>query len=332
MASNDPYADDFQPWSEEFQGPQAPKQNGKPSWYDDNQVQSYYQQYLGRQAGPDELPLHYGAGSLEGVRQSIVNSPEAAAFKSAQVKAPTPTPTPQSYPTINISPYSNPNTDKMMEMLMQQMQADSAAAAADRAQRNQWQAQTRQNIQSQLDEARKPVDMNDPYLASQAQVIDAGNQRTMNQSREALAARAAAGTGGATGAQDAAVENILESLGRSRTQANTGLMAGEYNRRKNEVDHLLDTEAGVMSGDQQAESSQLSRDLSGLLSGLQIQNQQGQQGNNLALQQLLGTGDLDLRRLGLSNQNSQFYDNLTYNMGHDSAMLDYLYNQLAGAA
>lgn len=244
----------------------------------------------------------------------------------------------------------NSQLDQLINQLMANNSQSMTWAAEDRAKQKDYSDKVRGHITTALNDAKAPVSETDPLIAKQAQVADFGNQRTLQQSREAMAARSAAGGGFTSGAEDAALQSGTENLGISRNSLVSRLMADEVDKRRANAQHLIDTESGVMTGD---ETIAANRDLAAqgnLVSTLRNRADDLTANKGLDIQKLLGEGSLSNQLLGIqnqftlgnrgldltgrsiSNQNRQFYDTLGYTGAHDAATLNYLYAQLAGAA
>jgi hypothetical protein len=82
--------------------PYAPEPDASAPVSLDEQIRQLYQELLGRPPSPEEIATHRGnPGGLEGVRQTILTSPEYGARGTAGVqKAPSPTPTLTPAPTV----------------------------------------------------------------------------------------------------------------------------------------------------------------------------------------------------------------------------------------
>lgn len=178
-------------------------------------------------------------------------------------------------------------------------QPTSQAAPAQPTAQPQAQSPIQDAFQSSLtslfQRAQAPVSLSDPNLQPRADVFAATRQRAAERERAALAERSAAtGTLG-SGGFDAGVGQILARQGLDEANFNANLVGSETDARRQE-----------------------------LLEALRI----AAQSRGLDLQQMLGTGDLDLRRLGINQQgqlgrgdlslryllgqmgNQQFYDQL----------------------
>lgn len=294
----------------------APRQSNSmkpvPPWWDQAQVDKWYTDELGRPAtNPDEFyqgnPTgghygmeHQGLGSMADVYGMVHGSEEAKAYRGRQMAPPAAAAaTPQ-------SDYSggggSGQLDSMIQSLMGQFQTQMGWAGEDRAARQEWANFLKTSIQKQMADSQKPVDPHDPLMARQLQAADANNQRTLNQSRESMAARAAAGGGPTQGAQDAAVQSGTENLGVQLNGMMLKLWADEVDKRREQLTASISQGAGILNTEEATAAAQQAAQLEALSSSL---------------------------RAKLANQ--QHYDDMSYTASHDNAVLNYLYTQLAGA-
>lgn len=150
-----------------------------------------------------------------------------------------------------------------------------------------------------LARGEKPVDMKDPNIAGAAAAHRAATTRGARRSRGALAERAAAtglNSGGAgSGAFDTGIQSEEESAALSNANFDSGLVLDEIKQRRGDVIAAL----GFAQGE---ERIQLQRELAML-------NDQ-------------------LQRAQLAQQDKQYYDRLTYDMGRDAHSQDDLLARL----
>lgn len=285
-----------------------------PAWWNQQQVNQWYVDELGRPAvNPDTTYAgqetggnygmeHAGAGSLADVYGTIHNSPEAAAYRESKNKPPPTTAAPEPQ-----SPYSggggSGQLDDLISQLMNQFSQSNSWLAEDRAQRKQWADYLKGQLTSQMQKASEPVDPStDPLMKRQLQAADFNNQRTLQQSRETMAARSAAEGGPTTGAQDAAVQSGTENLGIALNDRMLKMWADEVDKRRQILQDSITQGVGILGPEQAAETQQQIAQLSTLSTSLRAKM-----------------------------QNQQFYDEMGYTASHDNAILNYLYTQLAGA-
>lgn len=184
------------------------------------------------------------------------------------------------------------------------------------------------------------VDQNSPAYRGQVDAFNRNSQRAAERRRASEAQRAYAGGTLSSGGFDARVGQIAEDQGRDEADFEAGLQASELAAARDRQGRAQALGAGLLSQEQQQglqarlanQGSQLqtnalntTRDLGQRSLGLQDKfgtNADILRRNALMLQQQLGLGDLDLRRLGLTNQNSQFYDSLGQQLGLSTAAMN----------
>jgi hypothetical protein len=134
---------------------------------------------------------------------------------------------------------------------------------------------------------------NDPNIAAATAAYRGEVERQGRRSRNAMAERAAAEGlnygGSGSGAFDSSIQSELES---------EGMKVGQF--RANET------------------LQEIAAKRQDVINALQLA--QGQE--KLGLEQYLAQLNDQLQRAQMAQQNSQYYDNLTYNMGRDAAGLD----------
>lgn len=286
------------------------------------------------------------SGAIAAEESQSLGQPSNAAITTAGYTAPgayqpttttptttTPAPTTPSNPydiNFNFPTPNNSDLGSYLNSLIGMQQQEFAYEQEQQAQRDQYAAQVRQQIDTELNKAEQPVTPQDPVIAESTNAADYNNQRALQQDTERMAARGAAGYGPTSGASAAALQSGEENLGIARTNTEVGLMQQEVQARRAEVQNLLDTEAGVMTADEQASLQQELGNLNATDQMLTLQTQTGTGLRSQDIQTLLGLGGLSNQFTGLTNQNAQFYDQLGLTAGNDAAMYNYLYNQLAG--
>jgi hypothetical protein len=139
-----------------------------------------------------------------------------------------------------------------------------------------------------LGRGEAPVDANDPNIAGPTAAFRAQADTATRRARNALAERDAflgLNSGGSgSGSFDSAIQSQMEQEGRDVGSYQGNLMVQEIQARRQDVVQAL-------------------------------QFAQGEQ--KLQLESELAQMDDQLKRLGLSQQNNQFYDQFAYNMGKD---------------
>lgn len=232
--------------------------------------------------------------------------------------------------SVASNPGPNADLTRLINQLLGNSQKTMAWAEEDRLKSREFGEKVRANIMEELAKAKEPVDPNDPIIAAQAQVADFANQRTLQQLREAGAARGAATGGPTSGAADAAVQSGVENVGIANAQNRSRLLASEVDKRRASAQHLIDTQAGVLSGDEAVAAQRDLGNLGATVTSLRNRADEMSVNRDIDLRQMLGLGSLANQRYGLETGNRQFYDQLGYTSSHDAALLDYLYAQLAG--
>lgn len=180
-----------------------------------------------------------------------------------------------------------------------------------------------------------PVSATDPIIKAQSDAYEGQTNRALDNFRQMAAERAHA-EGTSSGAFDSQLGNAQMAAGRSVGDFTSSLMGTELNNRRQALSDMLGKGFGLLSeqdqNDLQSRISTIDSALSAI--GLSNTNQVANrgldlQGRGLDLQKLLGLTGLDVQKtLGLGqlqlgnktadNQNTQFYDTLTNNMGQYS--------------
>jgi hypothetical protein len=163
----------------------------------------------------------------------------------------------------------------------------------------------------QRDLGRPTVDPNDPVIAAQTAAFRRASQRGAERERASAAQRANANGTLGSGGFDARADQIVEDQGYRDADFESSLLASELSGARDRTARAQQLGAGLLSQERQL--------------GLQDKlgtNDSLIRRNALMLQQQLGLGDLDLRRLGLNNQNQQFYDSLGQQLGLSEAQLN----------
>lgn len=136
-----------------------------------------------------------------------------------------------------------------------------------------------------------PFDANDPMIQDRVNNFRNEQARATQAARSAMAEKANF-MGAGEGYQDAAIQSGIEDAGLRTASYQGEITAQEYERRRSELDRLL--QMAISSSDSQA-----AREL-----------------------------QAEISRLDREQQNSQFYDTMGYNINRDQNNLDYLMTQL----
>lgn len=196
----------------------------------------------------------------------------------------------------------------------------------------------RQGLISRLlakaDEYGQPVSADDPTIKAQTDAYHGTIARQLSDFRTRAAARAHA-EGVSTGAFDAQVGNAEMGAGRAEAGYTSTLMGTELQSRRAALSNMLSQAGSQLSAEDAAQIQSKIAAIDGMLgqqnadtSSRSVDNtfSLGQSGQGI--QKLLGLGSLNLQKLGLTNQNSQFYDKLGTDNAFSEAQLDYLYKTL----
>ena len=138
-----------------------------------------------------------------------------------------------------------------------------------------------------------PVSANDPDVRPAIDAYRTASQRGLAQERNAIAERMNQQGLANSGAMDTATQNAMENAGTQQAQFAGNLVAQQALARRNQIADMLRVGAGVMSADDQR-----------------------------ALQLQLAQLDAGLRQQTITNQNSQFYDQLGTNVGMFNANMN----------
>lgn len=207
----------------------------------------------------------------------------------------TPTPTP-SAPTPASTDYSQLNT--LLASLLQGQQGQQSANA-------DYRNNIKSTILSLIKSGSAPVDPNDPTIASATQAFRGEGERALALLREKQAEASRAG-GRTAGSEESAVKGGYEDLGNAIGAYTANLQVQELNARRQQLMQAASLGAGVSNSD---ESNALQAQIA------QIDAQ---------LKELSLKSNTNLTQQGITNQNTQFYDNLANNMGSQTNTLDEL--------
>jgi hypothetical protein len=199
----------------------------------------------------------------------------------------------------------------------------------------QGQSTSQQQEQSDLysrlmglaDQLSAPVTASDPNIAAASDAYHGQTQKALQQFRSMAAARANA-EGVPTGAFDSQLGNAENTAGQSEASYTTTLMNNELQSRRAALASILQQGEGVLSTQDQDQLNARMDAINGLLgTGSESLTNKG-----LDINSLLGTGSLNLQELlgmtGLTNQNSQFYDQLASGNSFNEEELNLLMQEL----
>lgn len=191
-----------------------------------------------------------------------------------------------------------------------------------------------QRLLDQADSLSKPVSADDPIIRASSDAYHGTNQRQLADYRSAAAARASA-EGVGSGAFDSQINNAENTAGMNEANFTTSLMNTELQNRRSQLVNVLQQAGGQISAQDAADIQSKIAAIDGMIKQQGANTTATGVGNSftlgedsLALQKALGLSALDLQRLGLTNQNSQFYDKLGEDSAFNAAQLDYLYQAL----
>lgn len=211
----------------------------------------------------------------------------------------------QQAPTAPTTP-TPPSTDytqlnALLSKLLEQSQAGQSANA-------DYKNNIRSTILSLIKSGSAPVDPNDPTIAGATSAFRGEGERALALLREKQAEASRAG-GRTAGSEESAVKGGYEDLGNATGSYKADLMVKELQSRRQQLMQATQLGAGLQSEDEKnALASQIAQ-IDAQLKTLQLQSSEG------------------LTKTGLTNQNTQFYDNLSYLMGKDTNSLDSLLAQ-----
>lgn len=187
---------------------------------------------------------------------------------------------------------------------------------------------------AKADEYGQPVSANDPTIKAQTDAYHGTVARQLDDFRTRAAARARA-EGVSTGAFDAQVGNAEMGAGRAEAGYTSTLMGTELQSRRAALSNVLQQAGSQLSAEDAASIQSKIAAIDGMLgqqnadtSSKSVDNTFSLGNSGQSITKLLGLGSLDLQKLGLTNQNSQFYDKLGTDNAFSAAQLDYLYKAL----
>lgn len=217
-----------------------------------------------------------------------------------------PAPAPPAAPTPPSTDYSRLN-----DLLTQLMAGQGAKTAGNTDFRNN----IKSTILSLIKSGSAPVDQNDPTITSATQAFRGEGERALALLREKQAEASRAG-GRTAGSEESAMKGGYEDLGNAIGKYRADLQIQELNARRQQLVQAASLGMGVSNAD---ETNSLQAQIA------QIDAQ---------LKELQLTSNEGIARAGLTNQNTQFYDNLASQMGNQTNTLDELLSQylLGGGA
>lgn len=272
--------------------PQAPDQAGI------TQFQNWAQQTFGRQATPQELQqiavqIGYTGGPIT---PELMQRAQDAARQYAQSRgwqppaAPTPAPGPQQPQTPTTPHTPGPGVAPPTPPPAQ------AQTPVDQA--------LQQRILQMLGTNTGDVNTGSQEYQSQLGAFRRGQQRSIEQAKNAAAERAAGSGTLNTGGFDAAQTGIDLAAAQGEGDFTAQLAGQQLSRQREDLQQALQLaqQSGLANEARQLQERLASVDANLRQQGLNLQGELGRSGINLQqqgldLQRLLGTGDLDLRRL-----------------------------------
>lgn len=186
----------------------------------------------------------------------------------------------------------------------------------------------------QADTLSQPVTANDPNIKAASDAYHGTTARAVNDYRTRAAERAHA-EGVGTGAFDAQIGNAEMGAGRGEAGFTTNLMNTTLQSNRAQLVALLGQAGSLLSAQDAADIQSKIAAIDGILgsknantSAVGVDNAFSLGTSGQDLTKLLGLGSLDLQKLGIGNQNSQFYDKFGADNAFNEAQLEYLYKAL----
>lgn len=215
-------------------------------------------------------------------------------------------PAPPAPPTPPAPPPTPPDRDysQLNALLAQLLAGQNSRSQADMDYRNN----VKQTVLSLIKSGSAPVDPNDPTITSATQAFRGEGERALALLREKQAEASRAG-GRTAGSEESAMKGGYEDLGNATGSYRANLQIQELNARRQQLMQAASIGAGVSNAD----------DANALQS--QIAAIDGQ------IKELSLKSNANLTQQGITNQNTQFYDNLASNMGNQKNTLDELLSQ-----
>lgn len=185
-----------------------------------------------------------------------------------------------------------PSTDysKLNDLLSQLMMQQQT----DRISQQGYRDSLHNSVLGLIKSGSAPADANDPNILAATQAFSGEGQRSLALLQEKLAEGRAA-TGRSAGSVEAGIKGGFENLGTATGGFKANLMIDQLKQRQAQLMSALQIGAGVMSSEEQQ-----------------------------SLQEELGLINSRMTQLGIGNQNQQFYDKLTADMGAQTNSLDSL--------
>lgn len=191
-----------------------------------------------------------------------------------------------------------------------------------------------QRLLSQADELSKPVTADDPNIKAASDAYHGTVARSVSDYRTRAAERAHA-EGVGTGAFDAQIGNAEMGAGRAEANFTTGMMHDTLMSNRTQLANMLEQARSLLSAQDAADIQSRIAAIDGILgsknantSAVGVDNAFSLGTSGQDLTKLLGLGSLDLQKLGIGNQNNQFYDKFGADNAFNEAQLEYLYKAL----
>lgn len=164
-----------------------------------------------------------------------------------------------------------------------------------------------------MGKAQTTPTLDDPNLAPQVEQYRVQAQRNQEHQRAAAVQRASMNGQNNSGYLNNAILRGIEEQGFNTAGFNAQLLAGQYDKQRQDLQAALQLAAATGNQEAQRELQARLAQVNAAMQqqDLSLRSDLGHQG--LALQSDLGHGDLDLRRSIAQMQNNQFYDQLGVN-------------------
>lgn len=295
-----------------------------------DQITALYASY-GRTPTPEEIQAHRGnPGGVAAVENMLMKDwkPPAAA-QGGYIQGRTDT-VPTSYgggggrsggmdSSFQPVATSGPSYDALNAMLMQMFSAQQARDSENAGFRNN----IRTSLLGRINAVGQPKTMDSPEVAAQSRAYRTSSERNLRSQREALAERGHA-FGLPSGAQDTGIAQAYTGARRDQGAFNANTLGQSLKDQRDELDRLLSMGVGAFTSEDmsaiQSHRDQLNAELS--KTSAQQAGNLGQQDINL--RSMLGKGGLDLQRLGLGNQDAQYWAKYGLDFGNSEFEHNYL--------
>jgi hypothetical protein len=163
------------------------------------------------------------------------------------------------------------------------------------------------------------VDTNDPNFRQQADTYQAAAERAR---RNAVSDNAAQFAGTGQGAQDVNTRMINEGSARDQASFESQLVGNELKNKRDEISSAIQQLTGIISGDQMRALQDKLAQLDATIKQQSLASSTALGSRELDIKSALGQGGLNIDMMRLLLANSQFNDQLGFNMSDEEARLN----------